>query len=89
VVRAATIAIQWCGKHATATERLRFLRGPCQGVILKTIGSTRQLRVQLWCFNQRATEAEESPLPRFITMKLLVKTLQRNSHSGQRLPNKD
>jgi hypothetical protein len=42
--------------------------------------SAMQLRVQLWSVNQRATEAEESPLPRMVTMKRLVKTLQRNSH---------
>jgi hypothetical protein len=47
------------------------------------------LRVQLWSVNQRATEAEESPLLRFVTKKRLVKTLQRNSHCGVLLPNKD
>jgi hypothetical protein len=48
-----------------------------------------QLRVRLWSVNQRATEAEESPSPRFVTRKRLVKILQRNSHCGERLPNKD
>jgi hypothetical protein len=51
--------------------------------------STKQLRVQLWSVNQRATEAEESPLLRFVTRKRLVKTLQRNSHCGELLPSKD
>jgi hypothetical protein len=36
--------------------------------------SAVQLRVQLWNVNQRATEAEESPLLRFVTRKRLVKT---------------
>jgi hypothetical protein len=37
----------------------------------------------------RATEAEESPLLRFVTKKRLVKTLQRNSHSLELLPSND
>jgi hypothetical protein len=48
-----------------------------------------QLWVQLWSVNQRATEAEESPLLRFVARTRLVKTLQRNSHCGERLPSKD
>jgi hypothetical protein len=36
---------------------------------LKTIGATVELRVQLWSVNQRATEAEESALFRFVTRK--------------------
>jgi hypothetical protein len=55
---------------------------------LKTLGSTVQLRVQLWSVNQRAAEAEESPLLRFVTRKRLVKTVQRNRHCGERLPTK-
>jgi hypothetical protein len=40
VVRAATVAIQWCGKHTSTTlEGLCLLRGPCRGVILKTTGA--------------------------------------------------
>jgi hypothetical protein len=31
--------------------------------------SAMQLRVQLWSVNLRATKAEESPLPRFVTRK--------------------
>jgi hypothetical protein len=42
-----------------------------------------ELRVHLWNVNQQATEAEESPLLRFVTRKRLVKTLQRNSHCGE------
>jgi hypothetical protein len=42
----------------------------------------RQLRIQLWNVNQWATEAEETPLLRFVTRKRLVKTLQRHSHCG-------
>jgi hypothetical protein len=64
---------------STAQQRLCFLRGPCRGVILKTIGVTRQTRIQLWCVNQRTTEAEESPSLRFVTRKRLVKTLHMNS----------
>jgi hypothetical protein len=45
-----------------------------------------QLRVQLWSVNKQETEAEESPLLRFITRKCLVKTLRRNSHCGELLP---
>jgi hypothetical protein len=45
VVRAATVAMQRCGKHASTTiEGLCFLGGSCQGVILKAIGATVQLR---------------------------------------------
>jgi hypothetical protein len=44
VVRAATVAIQWLGKHSCTTlEGLCFLRGPFRGVILKTIGGIVQL----------------------------------------------
>jgi hypothetical protein len=39
--------------------------------------------------NQRATEAEESTLLRFVTRKRLVKTLKRNSRCGELLPSKD
>jgi hypothetical protein len=39
VVRAATVVNHWCGKHASIIERLCFLRGPCRGVILKTIAA--------------------------------------------------
>jgi hypothetical protein len=48
-----------------------------------------ELRVQLWNVNQQATEAEGSPLLRFITRKHLVKTLQRNSHYGELSSSKD
>jgi hypothetical protein len=81
--------MQWCSKHDSTIERLCFLRGLCLGVTLKTIDGTVQLRVQLCSVNQRATEAGESPLLRFVTRKRLVKTLQRNSHCGMRLPSKD
>jgi hypothetical protein len=33
----------------------------------------------MWSVKQRAKEAEDSPLLRFVTWKHLVKTLQRNS----------
>jgi hypothetical protein len=56
VVCAAPVAMQRCCKHASTTvEGLCFLRGPCRGVILKTIGAAVQLRVQLRRVNQRAT----------------------------------
>jgi hypothetical protein len=45
-----------------------------------------ELRVELRSVNQRATEAEESPLVRFVIRKRLVKTRQRNSHCGELLP---
>jgi hypothetical protein len=78
VNRVGTVAMQRRGKHASSTiERLCFLRGPCRGVILKTIGAAVQRKVQLWNVNQRATEAEESP---FVTRKSPVKAMQRNSH---------
>jgi hypothetical protein len=51
--------------------------------------SAVQLRVHVWSVDQRTTEAEESPLLRFLTRKRLVKTLQRNSHCGELLPSKD
>jgi hypothetical protein len=51
--------------------------------------TTVQLRVQLWSDNQWAAEAEESPLPKFVTRKRLVKILQSNSHCWELLPSKD
>jgi hypothetical protein len=38
--------------------------------------------------NQRATEAEESPLLIFVTRKRLVKKLERNGHCRERLPSR-
>jgi hypothetical protein len=87
--RVTSVAMQGRGKHASSTIELCFLRGPCRGIILKTVGATVQLRVQLWSVNQQATEAEVSPLLRLVTRKPIVKTLQRNSHYGQLLPSKD
>jgi hypothetical protein len=66
------------GKHASSTRERLFLRGPCPGVHFKITGATVQLRVELWYVNQWATEAEESPLLRFVTRKRLLKILQRN-----------
>jgi hypothetical protein len=41
VVRAATVAVQRRGKHASAKiKALCFLRGPCRWVFLKTVGET-------------------------------------------------
>jgi hypothetical protein len=71
---------------------LCFPLGPCSVVIRESSsepGSSVELRVQLWSVNQRTTEAEESPLLIFVTRKRLVKTLQRNSHSGKLLLRKD
>jgi hypothetical protein len=42
-----------------------------------------EMKVQLWSVNQRATEADESPLLRFVTRKRLVKTRQKNSRCGE------
>jgi hypothetical protein len=80
VVRPKTIAIQWCGKHtSTTTEGLRFLLGPCRGVILKKIGATVQLRVQVCspAGNGVATEAEESTSVEAVVRKWLVETVMR------------
>jgi hypothetical protein len=55
VAHARNVAVQQHGKHASTTVGLCSLRGLCQGVILKTNGSTVQLRVQLWSVNQQAT----------------------------------
>jgi hypothetical protein len=55
----------------------------------RTIDGSIELRVQLWSVNQRATEAEESPLLRFVTRKRLAKTLQRNNNFGDLLSTKD
>jgi hypothetical protein len=45
MVRAATVAMQRCGNHASTTiEDLCFLRGPCRGFILRTFGATRSGR---------------------------------------------
>jgi hypothetical protein len=65
--------------------------GVFRGAILKTVDakSNRELRAQLWSVNQRVTEAEESPLLRFVTRKLVVKTRQRNCHCGEMLQSKD
>jgi hypothetical protein len=90
VVRAATVAMQRRGKHVSSIiERPCFLLYPCRSVILKTIGATVRLRIQLWSVNQMATEVEDSLLIRVVTMKLLVKTLQRNSHCLELLPSND
>jgi hypothetical protein len=44
VVRAEIIAMQRRGKQASITiEGLRFLRGPCRGVILKKIAVTHSV----------------------------------------------
>jgi hypothetical protein len=54
VARAATVAMHRRSKHAsTATEGLCFLRGPCRGIILKTIGATQ------WGQLSSAREAEK------------------------------
>jgi hypothetical protein len=45
VVRAATVAMQWCGKHASTIETV-FSAWFVRKVILKTIGATVQLRVE-------------------------------------------
>jgi steroid 5-alpha reductase family enzyme len=51
VVHAATVAMQEHSKNTSTTiERLCFLRGLCQEVILKAIGT----RVQMWSVNQLA-----------------------------------
>jgi hypothetical protein len=63
MVLAATVAIQRRDKHTSSTiERLCFLRDPCRGIILKTVGARVELRVQLWAINQREKEAEDSAL---------------------------
>jgi hypothetical protein len=41
VIRTATVAMQRRCIHASKIEGLCFLRGPCQGVILKTTGATQ------------------------------------------------
>jgi hypothetical protein len=41
VVRDATVARQWCGRHASGIQRLFFLRGLCRGVFFKTIGTVQ------------------------------------------------
>jgi hypothetical protein len=53
--------------EAICLDRLFYSASECSAV---------QLRVQLWSVNQRATEAEESPLLKFVTKKHLVKILQ-------------
>jgi hypothetical protein len=68
--------MQWFGKHATTIETV-FSAWSVPRIILKTIGATREMRVQLWSVNQRATEAEESPWLRFVARKRLVKTRRR------------
>jgi hypothetical protein len=78
-----------CSVKTFQQQRLCFLSGPCRGFILKTIDGIRQLSVQLRSVNQRATEAEECPLLRFVTRKRLVKTRQRDNHCGELLLSND
>jgi hypothetical protein len=71
-----------------------FSVGPLRGRMTRLTDlvqrmSAVQLMVQLWSVNQRATEAEESPLLRFVTKKRLGKALRFNSHCGELLPRKD
>jgi hypothetical protein len=48
-----------------------------------------QLRARFWIVKQRARDAKEYVLLRFVTRKRLVKTLQRNSHYEELLPSID
>jgi hypothetical protein len=66
-----------------------FSTGPVPRIYLEDNRRYRsQLKVQLWNFNQRATEAEESPLLRFVTRRRVVKTRQRISQCGELLQSK-
>jgi hypothetical protein len=47
------------------------------------------LWLQMWSVNQRATDAEESPLLRFVTRKRLVKIFQRKGHCWELLRSND
>jgi hypothetical protein len=89
-------------RHTTTEEVMQaaFSVGPLRDYMTRPTefisASAVQLRPfsggvegSLWSVNQRATEAEESPLLRFVTRKRLVKTLQRNSHCRELLLSKD
>jgi hypothetical protein len=66
-VRAATVAMQLFGKHATIETVFSVW------FVLRSYPEDNQrykdLRVQIWSVNRRAAEAEESPLLRFVTRK--------------------
>jgi hypothetical protein len=60
---------------AATTEKTCFLRGPCRGSILKTIGVT-EFCTAVYEKRTWACEAEKSPLLEAVTRKRLVKTLK-------------
>jgi hypothetical protein len=77
VVLAATVALQRRGKHATTTiEGLCFLRGSCQGVILKKTGATVQLPYIRRTATTWTRKAVESSLLEAVVRELLLKTQQ-------------
>jgi hypothetical protein len=82
-----TVAMHWFCKYATTIET--FLRGQGRGVILKTIGATRQMRIELWNVKELTKGAEEFPSLSFFDKKHVVKTLQGNNHCGELLPRRD
>jgi hypothetical protein len=84
--RAAFVAMQRRSKHASSTVEAVFSVWSLPRSYHEDNRRYKELSVQLWSINQRATEAEESALLRFVTRKLLVKTSQRNSPCGELLP---
>jgi hypothetical protein len=64
-IRAATVAMQWLGKNVSTTETV-FSVWSMPRSYLEDKRRYKELRVQLWSVNQLATEAEESPLLRFV-----------------------
>jgi hypothetical protein len=93
VVRATTVVMQWCGKHTFTTIEGLF----------SAWSMPRNYLEDIWRYSSFgssgaqhqpegkgvSSEAEESPLSKFVTRKRLVKTLLRNSHCSELLPSND
>jgi hypothetical protein len=80
--------MQLCGKHASEIEAV-FSVWSMPRSCLEDNWRYSGTEGSIVGVNQRATEAEESPLLRFVIRKRLVRAQHRNSHCGERLPSKD
>jgi hypothetical protein len=87
-----SIAIKRANKHTFLTaEESVFRRVRAKQLSWKTmtLQESVEMRVQVWIVNQRATEAEESPVLGLVARKRPVKTVQRNSHCGEQILSKE
>jgi hypothetical protein len=82
LISTTSAARERLGKHVPgvkdthATEERCCLRGPCRGVVRKTVGATKSvLYERLWRGDLNA-EAEESPLLEIVARERLVNSQQ-------------